>query len=450
MNLISAKIKNLSFNPIVLCSSRIVLCSSVICLSLSLAGCGVFFGDDGIFRNRENDYLKADNISPLILPEGVKKDAISDLYPVPPISAADFGYDANATDYEVPRPMPLSANMLQDNVKIQRVGENSWVLVNAAPGELWPRVRNFLNANGLTVSRSDLKQGIIETDWLQFKTDLTSYDRYRLQIDQGVQPETSEIHITHMNLVGSAKPAQVADWPARSMNAEREKWLLDELAATLASDIAEVGTSMLAQSIGGASAAKANLGMLKNEPIMTIKLDQARTMATLAYAAKHDGFQLFESDASLGLFYVYYKNPEDAKPGWFRRFFHIGLHPKPKTSPYSLAQITTNLLQSSATTAVTKQGFIKRLFVSEAVAAPVPTSYTAEQIPDYFIQGKAFDTSLYSNRDAELNLPDAPGYLITVSGKAGDYLVRVRDPYGKRLKAREARELLTVLRKNLI
>jgi outer membrane protein assembly factor BamC len=440
MIFIRAKMKKINLN-------RVTLCASIISLSVFLSGCGFFFGDEGVFRNRENDYLKADNIAPIVLPEGAKKDAIGELYPVPPISAADFGYDANATDYEVPRPMPLSANMLQDNVKIQRVGENAWVLVNAAPGELWPRVRNFLNANGLSVSRSDLKQGIIETDWLQFKTDLNSHDRYRLQIDQGVQPETSEIHITHMNITGSAKPTQIADWPAKSMSAEREKWLLDELAATLASDIAEVGTSMLAQGIGGASAAKANLGMLKNEPVMTIKLDQARTMATVSYATKRDGFQLFESDSNLGLFYVYYKNPEEAKPGWFRRFFRIGLNPKPPTTPYTLAQIVANLLQSSATTPTANQGFLSRLFTSPKVVARMPV---AEFTLSELTEGKVFDTSLYSHRDDEVNLPDAPGYLISISGKNGNYLVRVRDPYGKRLKSREARELLTVLRKNLI
>jgi outer membrane protein assembly factor BamC len=281
--------------------------------------------------------------------------------------------------------------------------------VNAAPGELWPRVRNFLNANDLTVARADLKQGIIETGWLQFKTDLNSQDRYRLQIDQGVQPETSEIHIVNMSIAGTAKPEQDPEWPTRSMNLEHEKWLMDELAATLASDSTEGGTSMLAQGIGGSAAAKANLGMYRNEPIMTIKLDKVRAMATLSAAVKHDGYQLFDSDTDLGVLYVYYENPIEAKPGWFKRFFHIGLHPKPKTSPYSLAQIVANMPQ-----------------------------------------GDALDALGYSDRDEEKTLKDAPGYVIVVTGKEGDYLVRARDPYGKRLKPREARELLTVLRKNLI
>lgn len=402
MNLMTAKAKQLA-------TSSLARYGCLVCLSVSLSGCGIFFGDDGVFRNRENDYLKADSLPPLVLPAGTNKDAMGELYPIPPISAADFGYDATASDYEVPRPMPLSANMLQDNVKIQRVGENSWILVNAAPGELWPRIRNFLNANNLSATRADLKQGIIETGWLQFKTDLNSQDKYRLQIDQGIQPETSEIHITHVSVPGATAPTQDPEWPAKSVNPEREKWLLDELAATLASDTTEGGTSLLAQGIGGNVSAKAALGMYKNEPVMTLKLDKTRTMATIAYAAKRDGFQLYESDASTGMFYVFYQDPEDAKPGWFRRFFHIGLHPKPATSPYSLEKVAANMLQ-----------------------------------------GDAFESAPYSIRDDEKKLKDAPGYLFVVTGKPGDYLVRVRDPYGKRLKPREARDLITKLRKNLI
>jgi outer membrane protein assembly factor BamC len=402
MNLMTAKAKKLA-------SSKLARYGYLVCLSASLSGCGIFFGDDGVFRNRENDYLKADSLPPLVLPAGTNKDALGELYPIPPISASDFGYDATASEYDVPRPMPLSANMLQDNVKIQRVGEKSWILVNSAPGELWPRIRNFLNANNLSATRADLKQGIIETGWLQFKTDLNSQDKYRLQIDQGIQPETSEIHIIHMNVQSATKPTQDPEWPAKSMNAEREKWLMDELAATLASDSTEGGTSMMAQAIGGTVAAKAALGMYKNEPVMTLKLDKTRTMATIAYAAKRDGFQLFESDASTGMFYVYYKNPEDAKPGWFKRTFHIGLNPKPATTPYSLEKVTANMLQ-----------------------------------------GEAFEAAPYSDRDEEKKLKDAPGYMVVVTGKPGDYVVRVRDPYGKRLKPREARELITRLRKNLI
>lgn len=378
------------------------------CFSLLLSGCGFFFGDEGIFRNRENDYLKADNIPPLVLPPGKRSETMGELYPIPQITTTDFGYDPEALDYEVPRPMPISANLVQENVKIQRVGGESWILLNVSPGEVWPRIRNFLNVNELTVSRADIGKGIIETSWLQFKTDLSTYDRYRLQIDQGVQPETSEIHIVHMSIPVSEKASAAnASWPQRSVNPEREKWLLDELAATLASDIGEGGTSLLAQSIGGS--VKAGLAMVRGEPVLNIKLDRQRTMATLAHAAKQDGFYTFETNADAGLIYVDYRDPEESKPGWLRRLFRIGLKPKAPTTPYSLAQLQTNMLT-----------------------------------------GDAFANAPASNPRKEKVLPKAPGMLLVITPIAEGFQVQLRDPYGKRLELSDTRELLTLLRKNLI
>lgn len=403
---LTTSIKSSTFSRVIL--HRVTCLAVTACLGASLTGCGFFFGKNGVFHNPGSDYEKAGNIPPLILPEGKKSEAMGEIYPIPPITATDFGYESeNIEDEEVPRPMPLSANLEQENVKIQRVGNESWILLNAAPGEVWPRIRNFMNQNGLTVSRSDIAKGIIETNWLQFKTDLSSHDKYRLQIDQGVQPETTEVHIVHVSVQGSETPKTDPVWPMRSVNPEREKWLLDELAGALAKDADEVGTSFLAQAIGGS--VKASLGMERGEPLISIKLDRTRAFATLGYAVKRDGFSLFESDADAGIYYVEYIDPEENKPGWFKRKLGIGFGPKVPKTPYSLAQLKTNMLM-----------------------------------------GDAFENAPRSDRDEEEVLPDAPGYLLVVSGADNNFTIRIRDPYGKRLSPAQSRELLTILRKNLI
>ncbi len=78
---------------------RPLLALVVASLTVSLSGCGMFFGEEGVFRNREGDYVKADNIPPLVLPAGKKSETMGELYPFPPITATDFGYDPTADDY---------------------------------------------------------------------------------------------------------------------------------------------------------------------------------------------------------------------------------------------------------------------------------------------------------------------------------------------------------------
>lgn len=390
-------------------------------LVTSLSGCGFFFGDDGVFRNRENDYLKADNIPPLVLDENLDKSALGELYPVPPVTETDFGYEADPKNNEIPRPQPLSANSLEESVKIQRLGKQTWILMNVAPGEVWPRIRHFLNVNGLAVANADISSGVIETDWIQFKSDLSTYDRYRIQIDQGVQPETSEIHILHLSVPSNVTPAPQADWPRESVNPEREKWLLDELAATLASDTTQGGTSLLAQAIGGST--KANLGIMRNEPVMHLKLDMARALGTLSYSVKQEGFSPYESDAETGIFYVHYRKVDPEGPGWFSRRW-------------------SSIRNAKWVTAVFGQ--------PESERVKLKSPYTLAELTANLPQGVALDQAPMSDRDEEKTLPDAPGYLVIVAGKEGDLVVRVRDPYGKRLEPRKAREMLTTLRKNLI
>jgi outer membrane protein assembly factor BamC len=383
-------------------------------LCVSLAGCGLFYGEDGWFRNRSTDYQKADTIPPLVLDESLDKRALGDLYPVPRLANVAFEEDVTG---DVPRPQPISSNLLEQTIKIQRLGGQSWILMNVAPGEIWPRIRSFLNVNGLDVAKADISRGVIESDWVQFKTDLSTYDRYRIQIDQGVQPETSEIHIRHMSVPVGTPVSVDMPWVGTSTSAERERWLLDELAATLANDQTEGGTSLLAQAIGGN--VKANLTSIGGEPVLNLRLDRARALGTLLHATRQDGFVHYENNSEAGVFYVYYQKVDPDGPGWL-----------------------TRLRNSGFVTAILGTPKEERLKKS--------SPYTLDQLLENLPQGDALIKAPLSNRKQETRLPNAPGYLVIVTGDEGDLQVRIRDPYGKRLDSRTARDLLTLVRKNLI
>ena len=71
MNLTTTKAGKSALSTPIL--SKIVRYGCLACLGFSLSGCGIFFGDNGVFRNRENDYLKSDSLPPLVLPAKVNK-----------------------------------------------------------------------------------------------------------------------------------------------------------------------------------------------------------------------------------------------------------------------------------------------------------------------------------------------------------------------------------------
>lgn len=372
-----------------------------------LSGCGVFWGDDAYFRNRAGDYQQADSIEPLQMPEGMQAEELGKLYVIPPIVESEFENIAIEKQARVPRPDPLAANALADRVKIQRLGDERWILMNVAPGELWPKVRSFLNTNNLPVAEADISRGLIDSHWVQFKTDLSTSDRYRVVIDQGVQPDTSEIHVLHQSVPGTVNPEEIRPWPSVSSSSEREAWLLDELAAILAADEAIGGTSMLAQAIGGE--AKSALQVEENEPVMRLRLGKDRARATLYHTMRQEGFAIYDSLADQGIYYLHYQPLESEE----------------------------------------KRGWLSGLFSRDQVVV-AQSPYSLEQLLTVVPQGEAFARAPLSNRQAEQQFPAAPGYLVFLTGEEGDYTVRLRDPYGKRLQPVRARDLLMLLRKNLI
>ena len=47
------------------------------------AGCSFLFGEEGVFPDRSNAYLKSDQSEPLVLPEGVTADVSEESYQIP-------------------------------------------------------------------------------------------------------------------------------------------------------------------------------------------------------------------------------------------------------------------------------------------------------------------------------------------------------------------------------
>jgi uncharacterized lipoprotein len=54
----------------------------VIGLAFTLMSCSHVYGEQGVLKNRENDYLKAQNIAPLQIPPGYGSSNIQSHYPV--------------------------------------------------------------------------------------------------------------------------------------------------------------------------------------------------------------------------------------------------------------------------------------------------------------------------------------------------------------------------------
>jgi len=77
-------------------------------LALLLSACNYLLGDEGMFPNRSGDYLKAEILSAMVIPEELDSYTIDQLYVVP----EQFASSVEVFE-DVPMPMPIETGRRQ-------------------------------------------------------------------------------------------------------------------------------------------------------------------------------------------------------------------------------------------------------------------------------------------------------------------------------------------------
>ena len=282
-----------------------------ICVILS-SGCGWL----GI-RDRSDDYLLAQETEPTVVPEKMHSASLGQLYPIPQIDTQSVTQDSS----EVLRPQPVSANTFEQLVKIQKIDDQRWILINSAPSELWPHIRNILNRNGIPTAQAVGSAGIIETIWLSYHSDPDNEHRFRLSIAPGVQLNSTEIFVLHQQQSRDGESNN--SWPEQSNSETKEQDMLSLIANELAAQPDYASVSLLAREIGGDSKVEI-VNPEVADPYILSRLAFDRSWASVNYSAARGGFTIIDMDRSQGLFLVNYSkqtqdDQESVFEGWFGR-----------------------------------------------------------------------------------------------------------------------------------
>lgn len=261
----------------------------VIAAALSIVGC-----DQNLIRNHSNDYLGAEEIPPMVIPDGKDKTAVGQLYPVPEIALLG---DSPET-FNAPRPQPLAENLFEETVAIQTFGEKHWIAINKLSAEVWPRVRNMLTRGGVPTERVDAQSGLLETGWLQFKDEVNVSHRFRLTITPGVGVKSTEIWLVHMQ-VTQGEEAKAGAWPEISVSEARDNEFTQRLADALVNDISSGSVSLLAQNIGDESRVDV-VTPEEDAPYISMDLNYDRAWASVIHSLSLGGFSVMDQNQSAG------------------------------------------------------------------------------------------------------------------------------------------------------
>ncbi len=271
-----------------------------------IASCGWLLGEDGFFRDKSLDYKNSPEFEVMEIPDEKDSLQFSESYPIPAVKDSFAIVD----DSDAPRPTPITASSGEDVVRIQRLAEEQWALIEASPGKLWPKVRAFLTASNFPLQRIDARTGIFETDWLNLENQALP-SRFRFLIDRGVQRDSSELHILQMN------KSESGDWPPMSDDLDQETQMLKDIAQYIANSTEIDSVSMIANKSISSSG---RINMMEDSDghfFLSLGLPFNRSWASIERALESSLFEITDRNRSDGIYFVTYIGPKSEDEGWF-------------------------------------------------------------------------------------------------------------------------------------
>ena len=213
--------------------SRNLLIASI--CSLLLAGCGST-------SNKGTDYRsQGGKIPSLEVPPDLTSPIADDRFVIPDSKATTYStYNRERSN------APATGNAVLpkvENARIERVGEQRWLIVKASPEQVWPTIKSFWLESGFLLKRESPEAGIMETDWAEDRLKIPQdavrrtvgrvldgmyetgiRDKFRTRIEVGAVPGTTEIYISHRGAeeVYSNTDQLSTSWQARPADKELE------------------------------------------------------------------------------------------------------------------------------------------------------------------------------------------------------------------------------------
>ncbi|MCW5659672.1 MAG: outer membrane protein assembly factor BamC [Burkholderiaceae bacterium] len=238
-------------------------------------------------------------------------------------------------------PSSIAVNSLGD-MRIERDGNQRWLITTLTPEQLWPQLRTFWTERGFNLVVDDAQNGVMETDWAENRSripqdgvrrllggildrvyDTGERDRYRTRVERVAGG--SEVSIAHRGAEEfyQGQTKEVTSWRLRPTDPQLEAEMLVRLMTKLGAKEETARTQ-----VANAPAAPARARVLSGQPGAALEFDESfdRAWRRIGLALDRTGFTVEDRDRSGGLYFVRYVDPKLAgreEPGFFSKLFGL-------------------------------------------------------------------------------------------------------------------------------
>lgn len=273
-----------------------------------------------VIQGEKVDYKSASRGTSLEVPPDLTQLSRDSRYQIP-------GGTVTASAYQVGQAapsLPTAATTLGD-IRVERAGQERWLVVNRPADQLWEPVREFWQENGFLLTVDQPSLGVMETDWAENRAKIpqdfirntigkvldsvystSERDKFRTRMERTASGGT-EIYISHRGMAevynGPQKDSTV--WQPRPADPDIENEFLRRLMVKLGTP-ADQAKSLVASAPAQATSHVTNTG---GSPSLEVDDGFDRAWRRVGLALDRTGFTVEDRDRSAGTYFVRYVEP---------------------------------------------------------------------------------------------------------------------------------------------
>jgi outer membrane protein assembly factor BamC len=300
--------------------------------ALALAGCSVLESDKVDYRSTT---VKAPS---LMVPPDLTQLSKDTRYTV--IDGAVSASGLKSTQTAIAK-RTVAATEIGD-VRIERTGNQRWLVVKRPADKVWEPVKDFWQESGFLLAMDQRDLGIMETDWAENRAKIpqdlirnslgklldslystAERDKFRTRLETNSAGET-EIFISHRGVteVYTKERSEQTVWQPRASDPELEAEFLRRLMVSLGSTPEQA--KALVASPGGVTKSVVSLGSSEGHPVVNVAEGFDRAWRRVGLALDRTGFTVEDRDRKQGIYFVRYVAADtgaNTEPGFFGKLF---------------------------------------------------------------------------------------------------------------------------------
>jgi len=323
-------------------TAKTVSTASILAATLLFAGCSSV---NSLLAGDKIDYKSSGKAGPsLDVPPDLTQLSRETRYVVPGSTITASAYQLGSGSSQI---VPVAATSVGD-VRIERAGNQRWLVVNRPADQLWSPVRDFWLESGFLLALDQEKLGIMETDFAENRAKIPQdiiretigklfdglystgeRDKFRTRLERNSIGGT-EIYISHRGMVetvntrnGSqtAGAASGGDtiWQPRPADPELEAEFLRRMMVKLG--VSQEQSKVLVAA--GAAAPTSRIANVNGTPVVQMDEDFDRAWRRVGLTLDRTGFTVEDRDRAQGTYFVRYvePTPDSKEPGFLSKLF---------------------------------------------------------------------------------------------------------------------------------